>query len=223
MSFTKKISIKESVFTKDKALGNDIRSMFASYNMKSFNIMGSIGAGKTSLLEKLSFILIKKFPILVINGDLVTSIDADRIKRSGATAIQINTGQGCHLDAQWIKKVLNDKNFLPDGLAPFKNGVIFIENVGNLICPANWDVGAETNIVVTSVTEGPYHVQKHPLIYKISDISVINKIDVAEAMDVDPETLKHDAQTINPNIDVIFTSCKQEVGLYELQDRLINR
>jgi hydrogenase nickel incorporation protein HypB len=217
VSNIKKISIGESVYSKDKALANEIRKLFDSYNLKSFNFMGSIGAGKTSILEELSHILIKEYPILVINGDLVTSIDADRIKRSGASAIQINTGKGCHLDAKWITNVLNDRKYLPDGLAPYENGIVFIENVGNLICPADWDVGAQKNIVVTSVTEGPYHVQKHPIIFKVSEVAVINKVDVAEAMNVDPEQLKHDAETINPNIKVCFTSCRQGTGLDQLR------
>ncbi|MFW9929629.1 MAG: hydrogenase nickel incorporation protein HypB [Candidatus Thorarchaeota archaeon] len=212
----RKISVDESIFAKDKALGDEIRKLFDSYHLKAFNIMGSIGAGKTTLLEQISYSLIKKYPILVINGDLVTSIDADRIRRSGATTIQINTGKGCHLDAKWITKVLNEKKYFPDGLQPYEGGIVFIENVGNLICPASWDVGAHSNIVVTSVTEGPYHIQKHPIIFKISNIAVINKIDLAEAMEVDPELLKHDALTINPNIDVCFTSARKSIGLENL-------
>ena len=157
--------------------------------------------------------------VLVINGDLATSIDADRITLQGAKAIQINTGTGCHLNAHYIDKVLNE---LSDELELFKNGFVFIENVGNLICPAGWDVGAHQRIVVTSVTEGPYHVKKHPHIFKIASVLVVNKIELAEYMDVKLEELEKDAKNLNRDIKVVFTNLKEDpyVGLDELIDIL---
>ena len=212
---TKKIEVNKSITAKDKELADTIRARFDALNIKAFDIMGTIGAGKTTLLERIAEKMNSKKPILVINGDLATSIDADRIISHGAKAIQINTGTGCHLNAHYIDKVLNE---LPDGLKPYKNGYVFIENVGNLICPAGWDVGAHKRIVVTSVTEGPYHVKKHPHIFKIASLLVVNKIELADVMDVNLNNLKQDAINVNADINVVFTSLKREpyTGLDEL-------
>ena len=216
---TKKIEVNKSITAKDKELADTIRARFDALNIKAFDIMGTIGAGKTTLLERIAEKLKGKKPILVINGDLATSIDADRIILHGAKAIQINTGTGCHLNAHYIDKVLNE---LSDGLKPFKNGYVFIENVGNLICPAGWDVGAHQRIVVTSVTEGPYHVKKHPHIFKIASLLVVNKIELADVMDVNLNNLKQDAINVNADINVVFTSLKHEpyTGLDELISQL---
>ena len=212
---TKKIEINKSITAKDKELGDTIRARFDALNIKAFDVMGTIGAGKTTLLERIAEKLKGKYPILVINGDLATSIDADRIIKQGAKAIQINTGTGCHLNAHYIDKVLNE---LADGLEPFKNGYIFIENVGNLICPAGWDVGAHQRMIVTSVTEGPYHVKKHPHIFKIATNFVVNKIEMADVMEVKLEDLRKDAINLNKDIKVVFTSLKKEpyIGLDEI-------
>ena len=204
---TKKIEVNKSITAKDKELADTIRARFDTYNIRAFDIMGTIGAGKTTLLERIAERIHGDKPILVINGDLATSIDADRIILHGAKAIQINTGTGCHLNAHYIDKVLNE---LPNGLAPFRNGYVFIENVGNLICPAGWDVGAHKRVVVTSVTEGPYHVKKHPHIFKIASVLIVNKIELTEAMDVNPDDLKKDAIDLNADIQVVFTSLKKE-------------
>ena len=203
---TKKIEVNKSITAKDKELADTIRSRFDALNIKAFDVMGTIGAGKTTLLERIAERLQGKYPVLVINGDLATSIDADRIIKHGANAIQINTGTGCHLNAHYVDKVLNE---LPDGLEPYKNGYVFIENVGNLICPAGWDVGAHQRMIVTSVTEGPYHVKKHPHIFKIATIFVVNKIEMAELMEVTLEDLKTDAINLNKDIQVVFTSLKK--------------
>ena len=203
---TKKIEVNKSITAKDKELADTIRSRFDALNIKAFDVMGTIGAGKTTLLERIAERLQGKHPVLVINGDLATSIDADRIIKHGAKAIQINTGTGCHLNAHYVDKVLNE---LPDGLKPYKNGFVFIENVGNLICPAGWDVGAHQRMIVTSVTEGPYHVKKHPHIFKIASIFVVNKIEMAEFMDVTLEDLKSDAINLNKDIQVAFTSLRK--------------
>ncbi len=133
-------------------------------------------------------------------------------------AFQINTGKGCHLHANLIKNALNQ---MPHNMEDFKGGYVFIENVGNLICPSGWDVGAHERIVLTSVTEGPYHVKKHPIIYKVSSIAIFNKIELAEVMEVDLEQLKQDALELNRDIDVFFTSLKRKPykGLDEIYTR----
>ena len=212
---TKKIEINKSVTYKDKELADTIRARFDALHIKAFDVMGTIGAGKTTLLERIAERMQGRKPVLVINGDLATSIDADRIIQHGAKAIQINTGTGCHLNANYVNKVIIE---LADGLEQFRDGYVFIENVGNLICPAGWDVGAHQRIVVTSVTEGPYHVKKHPHIFKIASMLVVNKIELADAMDVKLEDLEKDAINLNADIKVIFTSLKKEPyrGLDEL-------
>lgn len=215
----RKIEVNKSITTKDKELADTIRARFDALNIKAFDVMGTIGAGKTTLLERIAKKISNRSPILVINGDLATNIDADRITTQGATAIQINTGTGCHLNAHYIDKVLNE---FSDKLETFKNGYVFIENVGNLICPAGWDVGAHQRIVVTSVTEGPYHVKKHPHIFKIASVLVVNKIELAEYMDVKLEDLEKDAKDLNKDIKVVFTNLKEEpfTGLEKLIDIL---
>ena len=211
----RKIEVNKSITAKDKELADTIRARFDALNIKAFDVMGTIGAGKTTLLERIANKISSIKPILVINGDLATSIDADRITMQGAKAIQINTGTGCHLNAHYIDKVLNE---LSDELELFRNGFVFIENVGNLICPAGWDVGAHQRIVVTSVTEGPYHVKKHPHIFKIASVLVVNKIELAEYMDVKLEELEKDAKNLNRDIEVVFTNLKEDpyVGLDEI-------
>ena len=213
----KSIDINKKVIAKDIELANKLRAEFDRYNIHAIDVLGTIGAGKTTLLERITERFASKIPILVINGDLATNIDADRIAMHGATSIQINTGQGCHLNAKWTERAIAN---LPNGLKPFKNGFVFIENVGNLICPAGWDVGAHRRMVVTSVTEGPFHIKKHPYIFKIASIAVINKIETAELMDVDLNKLKEDAFELNQNIKVFFTSLKREP--YTGLDPLLN-
>ncbi|MHA2362505.1 MAG: hydrogenase nickel incorporation protein HypB [Candidatus Hodarchaeales archaeon] len=204
---TKSVELNKNIIAKDLELANQVRTQFNKFNIKAYDILGTIGAGKTTLLERIAQNFASKVPMLVINGDLATNIDADRIGKFGATTIQINTGRGCHLDARWIHKTISD---LPNGLEPFLNGLVFIENVGNLICPSAWDVGAHQRVVVTSVTEGPYHIKKHPIIFKIASIAIINKIELAGVMEVELEQLKNDAIMLNKEIRVLFTSLKKK-------------
>ena len=177
------------------------------------DIIGTIGAGKTSILEYIS----KKFQgekqLLVINGDLATSIDAERIKKFGSTCIQINTGRGCHLNAHQVEDAL-------DQIDITKFDFIFIENVGNLICPSSIDVGADYKMAVTSVTEGPYVYEKHPIAFKISNFAVLNKIDIAKAMQVDPDDMISHARKFYPKIDFIKTSTKTGEGMEILANKI---
>ena len=173
-----------------------------------FNFMGSIGAGKTFLLERLAEKLVPHYRVFVINGDIATTIDADRIAKRGATTVQINTGGGCHLNAKLIKNEL-DKINIDD------YDIFFTENVGNLICPSAWDVGAQKNIVVVSITEGEYVIKKHPIIFKGAQIAVINKCDL-DGLGFSSDTLVEDAKKIKSGMDIICTSAKQITGIDEL-------
>jgi hydrogenase nickel incorporation protein HypB len=215
----RRINLQQNVMVKEHEIGEELRNLFDSLNITAFDVMGTIGAGKTTFLERLSEDFASKIPILVINGDLATSIDADRIATHGATSFQINTGKGCHLHANLIKNALSK---LPKNIEELTDGYLFIENVGNLICPSGWDVGAHERIVITSVTEGPYHVKKHPIIYKIASIAIFNKIELADIMEVDLEQLRQDATGLNKNIEIYFTSLKKKPykGLEEIYRRI---
>jgi hydrogenase nickel incorporation protein HypB len=168
--------------------------------------MGSIGAGKTSLIEKMIQLLKSRHQIAVFKGDLTTTIDAELIARHGVKTVAINTGKECHLDANLVKKALKNLNL--------KNlDVLFIENVGNLICPAEFPLGSDKRVVVVSVTEGPYMVVKHPFIFMEADVVAVNKMDLAEAMNVDVKQLEKDVKTINPKAVVVATNCRTGEGV----------
>ena len=203
------IELDENILKKNRELAveNDIR--LKSNNVESFDIMGSIGAGKTTLIEELVKILRDKFNIFVLGGDITTTIDVDRVARHDVETLQINTGKECHLDANLIKKALNRINLE-------EIEVLIIENVGNLICPGEFPLGTNKRLVVISVTEGPYMVLKHPYIFGIVDTVVINKIDLAEVMEVDPEKLKSDVFRINPRATVVFTNARTGLGVKQV-------
>ena len=144
--------------------------------------------------------------VAVIEGDLTTTIDSDRIARHGVEVIQINTGKECHLDANLVKGALEELNL--NNL-----DIIFIENVGNLISPAEFPLGSDKRLVVISVTEGPYMVVKHPFIFMEANVVAINKIDLAEHMNVNVSQLERDVEKINPKAKVVRVSCKNEIGI----------
>ncbi len=203
------IELEEDLLKKNEELARQNRKTLDEYKIQAIDVMGSIGTGKTSLIKSLIFHLKEKYEIGVIAGDLTTSIDADRIEEEGIKVIQVNTGKECHLDANLIKKAL--KKFDLSTL-----NLLFIENVGNLICPADFPLGSHRRIVVVSVTEGPWMVRKHPYIFSDANVAVINKIDLAEAMKVSPEKLAEDVHKINPAVKVIQADCITGKGTKEI-------
>jgi hydrogenase nickel incorporation protein HypB len=203
------IELEEDFLEKNRKIAEENKSLLKKYGTIAIDIMGSIGSGKTSLIERLIERLKTKYRIAVINGDLTTSIDSDIIKRHGVKVIQINTGKECHLDANLVRKALR-KIDVQD------IDILFIENVGNLICPADFPLGADKRIVVISVTEGPYMVVKHPFIFAEANVVVINKVDLAKAMDVDVKKLEDDVKSINPNAKVVKTNCRIGEGISEV-------
>lgn len=200
------IELEKDFLARNRRLAKENRKVFDDSNMVAIDIMGSIGSGKTSLIKA----LLKKFAmgkeIAVIAGDLTTAIDAKRIELEGARVIQVNTGKECHLDAHLIRQAL--KRMKLDGVR-----ILLIENVGNLICPGEFPLGAHKRIVVISVTEGPYMILKHPYIFKEADVIVLNKIDLAKAMKVSPSQLERDAHKINPRIPFIKTNALKGTGI----------
>ncbi len=190
------------------------RKLLDEHGVTMIDVMGSVGAGKTSVVEQLVRGLKEKYRIVVLNGDLVTTIDQDRILRHGVEAIQVNTGKECHLDAALVRTVL-------ERLDLGNLDLVIVENVGNLICPADFPLGSHSRVVVTSVTEGPYVAVKHPHVFAEMDFVVINKIDLASVMEVDVSKLVGDLRSVNPRARVVQTSCKDGTGIPELITRLV--
>lgn len=195
------IETKKAVEKDNDLLANRVHRNFLDNNIKSFDIVGAIGAGKTALLEKIAEKLTPKFRMLVICGDITTRVDADRIEKYNSETIQINTGRECALNAYHIHQIIKNKDLQ-------NYDVIFIENVGNLICPSEFVLGTDKRIIVVSITEGEWVVEKHPMLFKMSDIAVINKIDLKERLGTNVEKMIADAKKINPEIEVITTSAK---------------
>ena len=207
------IELEEDIMRRNDELAEENRRILDEHGIRGIDVMGAIGSGKTALIEALAGRLKGKYDIAMIAGDVTTTIDADRIRKHGIPSVQVNTGRECHLDANLIRKALKQLDL--DHI-----DLLFIENVGNLICPADFKLGAHTKVVVISITEGEYMVVKHPLIFLFSDVVVINKTDLAEVMGVNPDKLSRDAKEINPRAKVVKTSMKTGEGMEELIEAL---
>jgi hydrogenase nickel incorporation protein HypB len=200
------IELEEGILRANQRLADKNKELLKKHGVMAVDVMGSIGAGKTSLIEKLVKLLKKRYRIAAFKGDLTTTIDAEIIKRHGVEVVAINTGKECHLDANLVKKALQRLDLDTIDL-------LFIENVGNLICPAEFPLGSEKRVVVISVTEGPYMVIKHPFIFMDAQVVVINKIDLADAMNTDLNKLKADVKEVNPEAKVVFANCRTGEGV----------
>jgi hydrogenase nickel incorporation protein HypB len=182
------------------------REHFEKHGVYAINLMSSPGAGKTSLIEATVEALKDQVRIGVIEGDLETDLDAQRIKNKGAPAYQITTGGACHLDAFMVHEGIHN--------LPLENlDIVFIENVGNLVCPASYDVGAHMNVVLLAVTEGDDKPEKYPVMFKNADLLIITKTDLLPYVDFSIERAVKSARKIKPNIDFIALSCKTKEGL----------
>ncbi|MBE0513094.1 hydrogenase nickel incorporation protein HypB [Candidatus Bathyarchaeota archaeon] len=207
------IELEADLLKANEELATKNRELLRKHGVMTIDVMGAIGSGKTTLIEKLVQALKKKYRIAAFKGDLTTTIDAELIGRHGVEVVAINTGKECHLDANLVRKALQRINLEDIDL-------LFIENVGNLICPADFPLGSEKRVVVVSVTEGPYMVVKHPFIFMDADVAVINKKDLAQAMEVDVKKLKADVKEINPNVKVVATNGRSGEGVKEVVDAL---
>ncbi|MFW9898338.1 MAG: hydrogenase nickel incorporation protein HypB [Candidatus Thorarchaeota archaeon] len=208
---SKIIELNEDLIENNERLATENNRFLKKYKIKSFDIVGAIGAGKTAILEILSEKLSKDYKILVLNGDVATRIDADRIEQHGVKTIQINTGRECALNSYHISQVFKNID-----LSEYSNGLLFIENVGNLICPSDFILGAERRIVVVSITEGEHVIEKHPMLFKMSDIAIINKIDLLDVVEINIDKMIFDAKEINPNLKIFTTSAKTGENIQEL-------
>ncbi|MHC1586377.1 MAG: hydrogenase nickel incorporation protein HypB [Candidatus Hecatellaceae archaeon] len=189
------------------------RKLLEAYGVKAVDFMGSVGSGKTSLIERLVERLKGRYRIGVIGGDLTTTIDTEILSRHGIQVVQVNTGRECHLDANLVARAL--QKFKLESL-----DLLFIENVGNIICPADFPLGAHRRVAVVSVVESPYVVVKHPLTFQTVDIVALNKIDLAGAVGADVNKLEEDLKRINPKLFVVRTSCKTGEGIEGLVQAL---
>jgi hydrogenase nickel incorporation protein HypB len=203
------IDISVDLLKKNAQLAQENRELLDRKGIFAVDILGSIGSGKTTIVQQLVRRLKGRCRVASIAGDLTTTIDAERIREAGADVIQINTGGECHLDANIVKNALLKMDLN-------KLDVLLIENVGNLICPSEYPLGAHLRIVVVSTTEGPYMVVKHPYIMMNASILVINKTDLAEIMQVDIDQLRHDGLKIKPGLKVVCTNARSGEGIDNL-------
>jgi hydrogenase nickel incorporation protein HypB len=202
---TIEVPIGYDVLAVNSELARRNRKTMEKYGITAFNIMGAIGSGKTLLIEKTIERLGSRYRIGAIAGDVVARIDAARFEKFGIPVIGLNTGKECHLDAHLVEHGLPK---LPlDSL-----DILFIENVGNLICPADYELGEHKRTVIVSVSEGDDIVEKHPSIFTTADLVIVNKIDIAEAVNADADKMVKDARIINPKIDVLKMSLKTGEG-----------
>ena len=200
------ISLEQDILAKNNLLAAQNRGWFKGRNILALNLMSSPGAGKTTLLTRTINDLKHQLSISVIEGDQETANDAKKIKETGSKVIQINTGTGCHLDASMIDRGLQQLN-------PPLNSVVMIENVGNLVCPALFDLGEQAKVVILSVTEGEDKPIKYTHIFRASDVMIITKIDLLPYVDFDVQKCIEYAVQVNPQIQIFQVSARTGVGL----------
>jgi hydrogenase nickel incorporation protein HypB len=199
------LTLEERVLAKNDHLAEQNRSWLAARGLRTLNIMSSPGSGKTTLLERTAQELSPTVPIVVIEGDQETTFDADRIRATGVRVVQVNTGAGCHLDASMVGDALN--------LLDPNSGLVLIENVGNLVCPALFDLGESSRVVIMSVTEGADKPLKYPHIFRGADLIVLNKVDLLPYVDFDITRFEHDARLVNPRVEIVRLSATRGDGL----------
>ena len=210
------IKVIKNILGENDRIAAENQAMFQDKKVFVLNFMGSPGAGKTSVLEKTMERLKDKIRMAVIEGDLFTSKDAERIDKYGVPVIQINTAGGCHLDANMVQKTVKEMNL--DEL-----DLLVVENVGNLVCPAEFPVGEDARAVVLSVTEGDDKPLKYPLMFKESEIALLNKVDLAPYCNFNMESAKKDITSLHPGIEVLEVSCTKGDGIEAWCDWLLKK
>ncbi len=208
VSQSRMVQIEQDILAKNNQFAAANRRVFAERGIFALNLVSSPGSGKTTLLTRTIGLLKGKAGIAVLEGDQQTSLDADRIRATGAAAIQINTGKGCHLDAHMVGHAMERLN-LADG------SLLLIENVGNLVCPAAFDLGEAHKVAILSVTEGEDKPLKYPDMFAAADVMLLNKIDLLPYLDFKVPLAIEYARRVNPNIQVILTSAVSGEGLEE--------
>ncbi|MEV0384043.1 hydrogenase nickel incorporation protein HypB [Nonomuraea sp. NPDC050643] len=202
------LTIEQRVLARNDALAERNRAWLAGRGVLALNLMSSPGSGKTTLLERTIRDLGDRLPVAVIEGDQETAFDADRIRATGCQAVQVNTGSGCHLDAAMLSGALDRLRLTP-------GSVVFVENVGNLVCPALFDLGEARRVVITSVTEGADKPVKYPHMFRTADLVLLNKIDLLPYVGFSCEEFRARLRQVNPAAPVVTTSATRGDGVPE--------
>jgi len=206
LSQARMVQIEQDILGKNNEYAQANRARLTAQGILALNLVSSPGSGKTSLLTRTIAALKDEFPVAVVEGDQQTSQDAERIRATGVKAIQVNTGKGCHLDAHMVGHAL-------DSLAPEDGGILFIENVGNLVCPAAFDLGEAHKVVILSVTEGEDKPIKYPDMFHAADLMLLNKTDLLPHLDFDVARCIEYARRVNPRIKVLQVSARSGEGM----------
>lgn len=210
------VRIEKDILAKNDAYAKENRDRFSKTGVFVINLVSSPGSGKTTLLVKTIEMLKSMLPLAVIEGDQQTSIDANRVRATGVPTVQINTGRGCHLDAHMVGHAL-------DELPLSHNSILFVENVGNLVCPAGFDLGEAHKVAILSVTEGDDKPLKYPDAFAAASAMVLSKIDLLPHLDFNVNHCIEHARAINPDIAVLQVSAKSGEGMVDWIDWLINK
>jgi len=206
LSQSRLVRIEQDILSKNNRYAAANRRWFAEHGILTLNLVSSPGSGKTALLTRTLEALKGELPAAVIEGDQQTSHDADRIRATGVKALQINTGKGCHLDAHMVGHAL-------DALTPADGSILFVENVGNLVCPAAFDLGEAHKVVILSVTEGEDKPLKYPDMFHAADLMLLNKVDLLPYLQFDVERCIEYARRVNPRIKVLQVSVQSGEGM----------
>ncbi len=201
-----KVTIAQNILAANDTIAQEIQQSLAARGIRTINIMSSPGAGKTTLLERTLERLRGRMGIAVIEGDIETSADAERIEAAGAETVQINTRGACHLEAHMIRSALAE-------LELARTHLLIIENIGNLVCPSAWNLGEDRRVVVVSTTEGDDKPAKYPHMFAASQIMIVNKLDLLPYVDYDVAKVKRQALAINPHLHIFELSCRTGQGL----------
>ncbi|HCA82138.1 MAG TPA: hydrogenase accessory protein HypB [Bacteroidetes bacterium] len=200
------VTVERKVLEKNDEIARRNRALFSSKNLFVINLVSSPGSGKTSILERTLEFFNRRVPVAVIEGDVQTDFDAQRIARYQTPVVQIVTNGGCHLDAKLVEDALGSLNL--EGIR-----LLIIENVGNLVCPSNYDLGEAMKVVVASTTEGDDKPLKYPAMFQHASVLIVNKIDLLPYVNCNLEALKANALKINPALRVFETSCTTRSGI----------
>jgi hydrogenase nickel incorporation protein HypB len=210
------VEVRKKILKENDVLAHALRERFHAAGVSVISLVSSPGSGKTTLLEHLLADLGRDNRVAALVGDLATENDANRLSRSGAPVRQITTGTICHLDASMVENALQ--------AWPLNRfDLLFIENVGNLVCPSSFDLGEDLRLVLTSTTEGEDKPLKYPTIFNTADVAVITKLDLTEAAGCDLEALRSNIQRVRPGMDILAVSAKTGHGMQQLRNFLLRR
>lgn len=205
------IKVMRNIMDVNDRLADENKVYFAEKEIAAVNVMASPGAGKTSVIMKIIGMLREKVNFSVIEGDIASCIDAEKIEKEGIPVVQINTGGGCHLDANMIKEVVRER-------ADFDNTIMFIENVGNLVCPSAFNLGENIRLVIASVPEGHDKPYKYPAMFEGANIIILNKVDIMPYIEFDREDFYKGVRAVNANAPVFEVSCRTGEGMDKLAE-----